>query len=70
MTSNIRQFVWRKGGRFVWLCSLVKQADFGLATLIRGSPFGGRFALPRAERAVEGIRILVTEEKCCFSNFD
>ena len=45
-------------------------APFGFATLIRGTPFGGRFALPRAERAVERIRILVTDEKCSFGDFD
>jgi hypothetical protein len=45
-------------------------APFGCGTLIGGTPFGGRFALPRAERAVERIRILVTDEKCRFSDFD
>ena len=45
-------------------------APSGCGTLIRGTPFGGRFALPRAERAVERIRIFVTDEKCRFSDFD
>src|ERR1700737_5014349 len=45
-------------------------APSGCGTLIRGTPFGGCFALPRAERAVERIRILVTDEKCRFSDFD
>jgi len=45
-------------------------APFGCGTLIGGTPFGGRFALPRTERSVERIRILVTDEKCRFSDFD
>ena len=38
--------------------------------LMRSPPFGGRGPLPRAERAVERIRIFIADEKGGFGDFD